>query len=269
VAAIGATDSVTVAGTNSDLRLVEDICQQKTGLVTKYAHLHAIYHGGEQLQTLVDGVCDDARNRDIKYPDFRHLKVPLRSPNDGSYIKGGCRHASKSLLECVLRLLFVYPVDWPIVSNKISESFRIYLRQNELASLRIAAVGPSSGLMLHTLRRQNSSPRVTFEDLWLATEPAKQDDAASDPNAIAIIGMAVQFPHSAGAEELWKTISEGLNTFEEVHGPITSRGSLLTSLSDSGKQVRHLRIPQRRDNPYQRPQNGHQMGQFHSRYVVF
>lgn len=76
----------------------------------KFAHLHALYHGGEQLQSVVKEVSNDLSSRGIKSASFTDLKKPVRSTLEGDFLAPNTAE-KYTLVECLLRTRLVETVD--------------------------------------------------------------------------------------------------------------------------------------------------------------
>jgi len=162
----------------------------------------------------VEEVSDDLKVRKIMFPSFANLQKPLRSTLDGTFLaldKG----EKYTFVERILRLLLVHPVDWKVTSKKISNSALDSLDHNSTTAVEMLSFGPSSNFLLSEIRKRQQNPRMQIVDLSSST--FSPNPLLSDTNdAIAIVGMAVNYPKGKGADALWETLSKGLSAVEEV-----------------------------------------------------
>jgi hypothetical protein len=180
----------------------------------RFVNVHALYHGGENLHSVVEEVSKDLKTRNITFPSFADLKKPLRSTLDGAFLVQG-KEKTYTLAETLLRVLLVQTVDWSMTSAEISKAAHNSLDHNPTMEIEIESFGPSSTSLLSEIRRQQNHPRMRITDVSQSLLPPKpQHSGVKD--SIAIIGMAVDFPGGKSAPALWETLLGGFNTVEEV-----------------------------------------------------
>lgn len=177
--------------------------------------MHTLYHGGERLQDVVEEVITDLDKRGSSFPSFASLRKPLRSTLDGGFVSRGEGDESP-FIEFVLRSLLVTAVDWDITSKGISKSAYKLLDQEPVVEIDILSFGPSSNYLLSEIRRRQQHPRMRTVDVSHTVSAPKIQQPEVDKDAIAIVGMAVNYPRGEGVEELWETMSQGLNTCTEI-----------------------------------------------------
>ena len=54
--------------------------------LTRFAHVHAWYHGGEQVEGAAESTARDVHERYIGFPTFADLKMPIHSTIDGTLL---------------------------------------------------------------------------------------------------------------------------------------------------------------------------------------
>ena len=204
---------ITLSGPGPNLNAFKDYCS--TASPAKFAHVHTLYHGGEQLQGVVDEVLSDLEQRGTTFPSFVDLKKPLRSTLNGEFFAES-EDESCSFVESLLRSLLVTTVDWNMTSKSISKSTYKLLDQEPTTEIEILSFGPSSSYLLSEIRRRQQHPRMRTADVSQITSVPKPQRSQEDNDAIAIVGMAVNYPKGEGIDELWDTLSQGLNACEEI-----------------------------------------------------
>ena len=210
ISAISSVTMISLTGPTSQLE------EFKQGLLsaptTKFADVHAWYHGGEQLESTVTEIMKDVKRRNIGFPEFKDLRIPVRSSSDGLVISAATL-GSSSYATLVIRHLLIYPVDWVKTSKGISTAIQHSLEQTESRQIEIASFGPSSESLFVELKRGNRDPAVTFSD----RSAFKHGEVTTGhKNDIAIVGMGVNFPKGKGQDQLWETLSTGLNAVTEA-----------------------------------------------------
>lgn len=186
--------------------------------LTKFAHVHAWYHGGEQLESVAESVARDVHERNISFPTFGDLKRPIRSSLDGRLLDvqkvGGI-----SFAEWVTRHLLIYPVDWIKTSHGVSAAIQHSLESHSEVKIEVVSFGPSSESLVDSIKSQVSNPKVDFSDFssFRATEPQSKSTLQQD--GVAIVGMGIEFPKGQGQKELWKTLSRAECAVQEVSLP--------------------------------------------------
>ena len=209
---------ITLSGPGPDLIAFKAYCSAASS--AKFAHVHALYHGGEQLQSVVKEVSTNISSRGIKYASFTDLKKPVRSTLKGDFL------ASKdvgnyTLVECILRTLLVQTVDWSATSEEISKSLHKRLDSDSNTAIEIWSFGPSSTFLLSEIKRRQQHRRMQIVDVSHPKySPKPQVNDTKD--AIAIVGMAVNYPKGNGLDAMWETLSQGLSAVREVNAVLTS-----------------------------------------------
>lgn len=202
--------SITLSGPGPDLAAFRNYCSPASSM--RFVNIHALYHGGENLHSVVEEVSKDLETRNITFPSFADLKKPLRSTLDGAFLLQG-KEKTDTLAETLLRVLLVQTVDWSMTSAEISKAAHKSLDHDPNMEIEIESFGPSSTSLLAEIRRQQHNPRMRVTDVSQSLLPPKHSGVK---DAIAIIGMAVNFPGGKGAPALWETLLGGFSTVEEV-----------------------------------------------------
>ena len=180
----------------------------------RFVNVHALYHGGENLHSVVEEVAEDLKAKNITFPSFADLKKPLRSTLDGAFLMQEGRN-SYTLAESLLRVLLVQTVDWSMTSAEIWKAAHESLEHDPSLQIEIESFGPGSTSLLSEIRRRQNNPRMRVMNV--SQPPLSPNPKLSgDRDSIAIIGMAVNFPRGKGASALWQTLLKGFSALEEV-----------------------------------------------------
>ncbi|RYP75913.1 hypothetical protein DL771_002177 [Monosporascus sp. 5C6A] len=214
ISAISSSGAVSVSGPRADLCAFQAQLQTTSDLIATFAHVHGWYHGGDQLEAVVLHVLEDLSRRTISFPPCSTPMKPIYSTLDGTLFDGSTTSADE-LLAWLTRHLLVHCVNWRHTAHKIAASVRSLLEREPCAAVKVLSFGPSSGSIFPDF--EPLDPRIVLLDL----SPFKADGkpaalSADHHNDVAIVGMSVQLPKGKGTEELWETLSQGLNAVQEI-----------------------------------------------------
>ncbi|KDQ12500.1 hypothetical protein BOTBODRAFT_34463 [Botryobasidium botryosum FD-172 SS1] len=182
------------------------------------AAIFTLYHATELAESVKSRVLEDVTRRSIAFPKYDDLKYPLRSTLTGENVKPD---SSSSLVEEVLDMVLVHPVNWDIMAKAVLSDIASLGKE----SFRVINVGPGSGLGRVTARAlTGASVDVVDWSSAVASGAPKEDIKAPlsgsyDPprhEPIAIIGMAVNLPGAPDSNALWKVLEDGLNMISEI-----------------------------------------------------
>ena len=198
-------DCVTISGFPDCIEVSSDILMSDS-LVHTPTTINALYHSHlhDQTRTLV---LADIQRRKIRFPDFRDLNIPVRSSRTGRTIDA--LTSSGSLIENVVDMLLLHPVNWDIVTRQIWDC-----RKTPICFVN---VGPGTGLA-HNMAKGFPSGDVSILDLASADTPLPGilREPFQQESSIAIVGMAVNVPGARNTSELWDLLEAGMNTITEV-----------------------------------------------------
>ena len=229
VSAVSREDIVSVSGPASHLLDFQAHLNSKSSPPTsKFAHVHAWYHGGDQLQELVDKIVQDAKIRRIIFPPCKAPK-PVRSSFDASLHllfagdvigdKSSEDETQADLVPWLVEHLIIKCVNWTktiaSISARIQQPPELREGQHAIEQIpvNVLAFGPASET-LFPISYRNSS-KVNFLDLSPFTS-ANKSRQTNHQNSIAIVGMSIHLPKGNGSEELWDTLHHGLNAVQEI-----------------------------------------------------
>lgn len=171
----------------------------KTGLDT-------LYHAPILSEPVRDRILSDITTRNIKFPTFSDIRVPIRSTFTGDAITRGAV-ASESLVELVVSMIISQPVNWVSVVEKTVSTVP------EDTSVKLLNCGPGTGLT-RGIDRLFSRKNVSTLDLSKFDFRKNKEVTKQEP--IAIVGMAVNMPGAVSNEKLWEVLEQGINTITEV-----------------------------------------------------
>ena len=188
-----------------------DLLVRFSTFVSRHCTVHpttvdALYHSELHLPDTRDCILADIRKRDIRFPDYRDLHCPLRSTVSGDIAKPCADYPS--LVDLVVDLVLVHPVNWDLVAKKVASVIPVNV------GLSAINIGPGSST-LRALERVVPECVLRCIDATsdtcgeAAPTPAKQEP-------IAIIGMAAHTPGAANAAQLWEVLEAGINTVSKV-----------------------------------------------------
>jgi len=178
----------------------------KTDIIIHHTTLDTLYHASIHANSLRNQVLADAASRNIHFPTFSDLKLPLACTFTGNPVTPGS--TTGTLLEMVVDMILTQPVNWRLLVD------RLVARCPSDTHLQVINVGPGSGLA-RVIERSFPDGLSTIIDLTTT-----DDDTSRRPQAkrepIAIVGMAVKMPGASNASGLWEVLEQGINTISEV-----------------------------------------------------
>lgn len=213
VSAILSAKAISLSGPDRHLHMFRE--QLEVGIVTKFVHVHAWYHAGEQLENAVAQVLHDIKRRNIQFPGQKDLIRPIRSPRDGHSFNDHNR-SPDSLAEWLIRHMLVYPVNWIPVSEAISAKVTEHLKGSSNTEAEITSFGPGTESLLAEIKKRLSDSNANYRDLSSFRSGVSSNGSENSQNDIAIVGMGVNFPKGKDPNELWETLSKGLNAISEI-----------------------------------------------------
>lgn len=172
--------------------------------------LDTLYHSPTLLQGVRDQVLADAASRNIQFPNFSDIKVPIRSTWTGDAItKDNVTYNSDdSLLKLVVDMVLTQPVNWNLVIEKVMKSCP------DSIPVRLLNVGPGAGLLRSTERAFPRGVVASLDLTIIDVTGHQQSKAKQEP--IAVVGMAVNMPGAPNVSKLWEILEQGVNTISEV-----------------------------------------------------
>ena len=213
ISAILNSSVVSISGPKADLCAFR--AQVSPDLATTFAHVHGWYHGGDQLEGVVQEVLEDSRRRAISFSSCSTPTKPIRSTLDGTLFDSS-KASAEELVGWLTRHLLVHCVNWCDTAHEIAASVRGLLEREPDAAVKILLFGPSSGSLFPEL--QPLDPRIVLSDLSPFKAGGKLSLSCDDQDSVAVVGMSVHLPKGKGTEELWETLSQGLNAVDEIPG---------------------------------------------------
>ncbi|KAH6950062.1 beta-ketoacyl synthase [Fusarium avenaceum] len=216
ISSILTSGSISISGPEPDLCLLQEELQTMSGMTTTFAHVHGWYHGGEQLQPVVSQVMEDVERRSIFLSPCSQPIKPMYSTLDGQLLDESTT-PTNDVLEWLTRHLLMYCVDWSTTSHAMAASIQKSLSFDTETKIKIISLGPSSTSLFPPVEK--SDPRIQLLDVSSFNSGKRLTEQSSiRQDDIAIVGMNVQLPKGRGTDELWETLSQGLNAAQEIPG---------------------------------------------------
>ncbi|KAL2163193.1 hypothetical protein VTH06DRAFT_5249 [Thermothelomyces fergusii] len=233
VSAVFSDAALSLSGHAADLQRVKTYLEGRS-VECRWAHIHALYHGGSKAKRAVDATLSDAARRDIRFPGRKSLHASVISAADGKVMGSGPAPAADDeaaanrndsndddktenntennniLLEEALRNIFIDTVDWRTTSAGLRASVADRVRGDSAATYRVIGVGPGSRPLLDPFRGEEAPAGLAVvENLADALAQPAEDD-------IAIVGLSVNFPGARGREQFWQLMASALSTVSEI-----------------------------------------------------
>lgn len=155
-----------------------------------------------------EDVLADVVRRNIRFPDFADIQVPIRSTFTGEILDH--RISSGSLVVLVVDMLLIQPVNWDLVVNSLLKA------TPRDVSVRLVNFGPGMGI---ARGMEKIFPRGRVSSLDVAVTGSTS--SLPKQESIAIVGMAVNLPGAPNISRFWDILERGINMISEVtmHSP--------------------------------------------------
>ncbi|KAF8897468.1 hypothetical protein BD779DRAFT_1667443 [Infundibulicybe gibba] len=160
------------------------------GTVIHKTAVDTLYHSPIHATGAREHVLADVIRRNIQFPDFQDIKVPIRSSFTGKPLNRETQ--TSSLVELVVDMLLTQPVNWDLVVSEL-----------------VSSTPPD-------VPHGRSFPQELVSSVDLSIARPKPDGFKPKQEPIAIVGMAVHMPGARSPSELWQVLEQGINTISEV-----------------------------------------------------
>jgi len=177
-----------------------------TTAVVHMTSLDMLYHAPVLVEQVLDRVLSDITRRNIKFPSFADIRVPIRSSLDGNAITCDTMGA-ETLVGRVVDMIIIQQVDWVSVAEETAATVPPGI------PVKLLNFGPDTS-MSKAIDRTLCRCSVSMVDL--SKTCFAKDGATSTQGPIAIVGMAVNMPRAPNNEKLWEVLETGINTISEV-----------------------------------------------------
>ncbi|KAF2836624.1 conidial yellow pigment biosynthesis polyketide synthase [Patellaria atrata CBS 101060] len=128
-------------------------------VTTRSGNVHGYYHGGNKVSRITrTKIIEDVRRRNIKFPCWEDLAMPIRSTLDGEYMLFDT--IKTSLLEAILSAMFMKQVEWQMVSISLLQKAKNILSSDTSSAYRIIAIEPNAKSLLFNMK-STVHPRLT------------------------------------------------------------------------------------------------------------
>lgn len=161
------------------------------------------------MKTVVKQVQDDVERRQITFPSWDSLQVPLRSSLTGRRMDS--QSELQSLLESILTSIFVDIVHWPRVHTAISDHLNHTRKRDARVNYRVLGLGPGADSLISRLKQELHGPRIS-----ITSHISDFIHAVNELSGVAIVGISANFPSGKGLQKLWETLEQGRSAVSEV-----------------------------------------------------
>ncbi|KAH7304207.1 beta-ketoacyl synthase [Stachybotrys elegans] len=198
----------TVLSINGPWPILEELKTSLSSSTVQFrvAHIHGYYHGGSKMDFVLNQVLNDMKERNISFITWDMMKAAWRSSSTGCLLTE--RSIEKSLVETALSGILVDVCDWKKTREELSNSIASTLDVDPNMQLRVICMGSGS----HQLVRPSvpSHSRLSVVGQF--------SDAVVDTflDAVAIVGLSVNYPSGNGKDEFWETLKAGVSHDSEI-----------------------------------------------------
>ncbi|KAI5898805.1 ketoacyl-synt-domain-containing protein [Schizophyllum commune H4-8] len=199
ITAITDTTCITISGHPDDLLFFKQH-HIPSHCTTHDPGLSTLYHFPLYATALHDEVLQDLRLREVDFPAFAALRIPIRSAATSDVLDDPRQDA----MDAILRSITVLPVNW------LETVDRQLLSIPPESEVEIINVGPGGGLARAIKRRLGKRARLVD----ICESAGQAPDPIQEP--IAIVGMAVHVPGARAPDELWTSLENGMNMVSSI-----------------------------------------------------
>ncbi|KAI1528845.1 Polyketide synthase modules, partial [Pyrenophora tritici-repentis] len=210
VSAVLGDDMFSLSGTGVDLDRLRSLLP--TTSTHRPAFIHTCYHGGEDMEEVVQDILRDVKRLEIPFPDWEALKIPVRSTVDGTFL-ASTQPQSDTLLEAAIRCMLIHPVDWQATASNILDSASQRLDMNAELCSRVLALGPNGGSLFTSAKNTALHQRLQIEHSTSSKSIGSESWHKSD---IAIVGMSVDIPGGEDLHAFWDMLQNSTNVSTEI-----------------------------------------------------
>ncbi|KAJ4473122.1 putative polyketide synthase [Lentinula aciculospora] len=197
---------VTVSGCPPVLaEFTSNVRRTLPSVIAHQTTVDTLYHSPVHLSKVREQILSDIVDRSILFPEFSHLRAPVRSTSTGTLL-GPSVLLDRSLVQLVIDMLIIEPVRWDLVISQVSQLL-------PAAEVLLLNFGPGLGVA-RTLEKSCPQGRVRLRDICPDVHDWYRPRSRQEP--IAIVGMAVNMPGSPNPTKLWEVLEKGLNTVVEI-----------------------------------------------------
>ncbi|KAJ3497716.1 hypothetical protein NLG97_g1690 [Lecanicillium saksenae] len=209
ISAIFSDSNVSISGPCGSLHHIKASLADKA-VQSRWAHVHAVYHGGEGMGSTLAATLADVKRRCIRFPGWDSLLVPLRSISTGRPMGPHTQNNSGSLLETILTSIFIDKMDWQSAGRQLCSFHREILDRDTAAEVRIIGIGPGSKALGPSSKDYFSHSRLKRVESWSEHLSRLAEDD------IAIVGLSVNYPGAAGVDQFWDLLESGRSMVSKI-----------------------------------------------------
>lgn len=159
------------------------------------------------MLAVVDQVKDDVQRRDISFPTWESLHVPLRSTLTGERMIPESHPLP--LLEMALHSIFIDKVDWRATYRELFGHLKQVHCGDSEVRYRVLGMGPGAESLV-------AAATDTPVDDGTVTGNITEFINEAFTESIAIVGLSMNFPSGKGKEQFWNTLKSGKSAISEV-----------------------------------------------------
>ncbi|KAI9804114.1 MAG: Type I Iterative PKS [Sarcosagium campestre] len=210
---ISATNSercVTLSGRGDDLAVFSH--KLPDGCRVRPTTIFSPYHDEANLLAVKTEILKDFARGKFSFPSLSELKLPIFSSIDGHQLLAENDHTQDTLLEQILDMILLKPVNWVSVQDSVFSKIESLNAANKSPAI-IVNYGPAYGI---SRVKQDIANDVKIFDASASSVPRRGNGGEPSLDDIAIVGMAVDLPGAPDTQSLWKVLSGGINNVSEI-----------------------------------------------------
>ncbi|KAJ6170952.1 polyketide synthase [Penicillium chermesinum] len=215
VTALNSPNCVTLSGTGEQLQNFLST-QLPPKCRTRATNVRSLYHVCDRLAPLKQTIYEDLQQRCPSMSNSVAFVAPLLSTIDGQPVNCGEAGTLGNVINTILDLIMLHPVDWVSVQNSIFAGVnKASSSAAEGTTINILNMGPGYGMSTSAFPLPSN---VKIRDVMsLSSAPKSYREASTlDPDDIAIVGMAVDLPDAPDVDSLWMNLLAGVNSCSEI-----------------------------------------------------
>ncbi|KAI9656849.1 MAG: Type I Iterative PKS [Bathelium mastoideum] len=215
VTALNSPNCVTLSGTGEQLHNFISH-QLPPECRIRPTNVRSLYHVRDRLAPLKQKVHEDLQQRCPSMSTSVTFVAPLLSTIDGQPINYVEPRPLGTLIDAILDMIMLEPVDWVSIQNSIFAGVRkVSASSTAGTTIDILNMGPGYGMSTSAFQLPDN---VKIRDvLSLASAPKSHREAFRlAPDDIAIVGMAVDLPDASDVDSLWANLVDGVDSCSEI-----------------------------------------------------
>ncbi|KAM5346093.1 hypothetical protein ACJ41O_009098 [Fusarium nematophilum] len=210
LSAIFDDDSVSVTGPGPRLDTLRSTLLTSAEPGTcRWAHVHGLYHGGDDMKQVSEQVMADASRCDVEFPGWASLHAPVRSTATGQIFQPDDKNSS--LLQQAVDNIFVDSVNWKLTWEAATRAYVDKVRRDTNAIFRVIGLGPSVRSLLN-----DGKDGLVDSGIRLIAQLPEEMELLLEEDGIAIVGLSANFPGGRGLDRFWNVVNQAQTCVTEV-----------------------------------------------------